>query len=125
MLSPHSLQGSNYTTKYVFEEADGTVRDGQGANPRPRFLTPRECARVMGFPDTFVIPGVDTALDTPAGNGSPAKTSKSSKQDARRAEQARGNWYKQIGNAVCPPVIRAVGGKVLAALSQAERFKAT
>ncbi|CAE8647508.1 unnamed protein product [Polarella glacialis] len=81
-------KGSNYTSKYVFEEADGTVRDGEGGNPRPRFLTPRECGRVMGFPDSFVIPGVET-------------------------EQKRGNWYRQIGNAVCPPVIRVVGERML------------
>ena len=39
---------------------------------------------------------------------------------ARREEQARGNWYKQIGNAVCPPVIRAVGERILAVLERAE-----
>eukprot|EP00445_Apocalathium_hangoei_P006328 CAMPEP_0203851274 /NCGR_PEP_ID=MMETSP0359-20131031/7259_1 /ASSEMBLY_ACC=CAM_ASM_000338 /TAXON_ID=268821 /ORGANISM="Scrippsiella Hangoei, Strain SHTV-5" /LENGTH=194 /DNA_ID=CAMNT_0050767279 /DNA_START=27 /DNA_END=608 /DNA_ORIENTATION=+ len=76
-------KGSNCTTKYVFEERDGTRRDGQGDNPRPRFLTPRECARLMGFPDSFVIPGEDE-------------------------EQKRGHWYRQIGNAVCPPAVLAV-----------------
>ncbi len=32
----------------------------QGARKRPRRLTPRECARLMGFPDTFKIPVSDT-----------------------------------------------------------------
>jgi DNA (cytosine-5)-methyltransferase 1 len=32
----------------------------QGARRRPRRLTPRECARLMGFPDTFRIPVSDT-----------------------------------------------------------------
>ncbi len=32
----------------------------QGANKNPRRLTPRECARLMGFPDTFRIPVSDT-----------------------------------------------------------------
>ena len=32
----------------------------QGANKNPRRLTPRECARLMGFPDTFKIPVSDT-----------------------------------------------------------------
>ena len=32
----------------------------QGARRRPRRLTPRECARLMGFPDTFKIPVSDT-----------------------------------------------------------------
>ncbi|PKO63479.1 MAG: hypothetical protein CVU23_10510 [Betaproteobacteria bacterium HGW-Betaproteobacteria-17] len=32
----------------------------QGENKNPRRLTPRECARLMGFPDTFRIPVSDT-----------------------------------------------------------------
>lgn len=32
----------------------------QGPRKRPRRLTPRECARLMGFPDTFDIPVSDT-----------------------------------------------------------------
>lgn len=32
----------------------------QGGRKRPRRLTPRECARLMGFPDTFKIPVSDT-----------------------------------------------------------------
>jgi DNA (cytosine-5)-methyltransferase 1 len=32
----------------------------QGKNKRPRRLTPRECARLMGYPDTFKIPVSDT-----------------------------------------------------------------
>ncbi|MGH8191408.1 MAG: DNA (cytosine-5-)-methyltransferase [Rhodanobacteraceae bacterium] len=32
----------------------------QGNRKRPRRLTPRECARLMGFPDTFKIPVSDT-----------------------------------------------------------------
>jgi len=32
----------------------------QGPDKRPRRLTPRECARLMGFPDSFVIPVSDT-----------------------------------------------------------------
>lgn len=51
-------------------------RTGKGA--RPRRLTPRECARLMGFPDDFKIPVSDTRA------------------------------YKQFGNSVVVPVIRAV-----------------
>ena len=32
----------------------------QGARKNPRRLTPRECARLMGYPDTFRIPVSDT-----------------------------------------------------------------
>ncbi|MEA3395013.1 MAG: DNA (cytosine-5-)-methyltransferase [Pseudomonadota bacterium] len=50
----------------------------QGSRKNPRRLTPRECARLMGFPDTFRIPVSDTRA------------------------------YKQFGNSVVVPVIEAV-----------------
>jgi DNA (cytosine-5)-methyltransferase 1 len=50
----------------------------QGKNKTPRRLTPRECARLMGFPDSFKIPVSDTQA------------------------------YKQFGNSVVVPVMAAV-----------------
>jgi DNA (cytosine-5)-methyltransferase 1 len=50
----------------------------QGAKKNPRRLTPRECARLMGFPDTFKIPVSDTRA------------------------------YKQFGNSVVVPVMETV-----------------
>ena len=50
----------------------------RGARQRPRRLTPRECARLMGFPDSFIIPVSDTQA------------------------------YKQFGNSVVMPVMREV-----------------
>jgi DNA (cytosine-5)-methyltransferase 1 len=40
----------------------------QGNENRPRRLTPRECARLMGFPDTFSIPVSDTQAYRQFGN---------------------------------------------------------
>lgn len=40
----------------------------QGNGRRPRRLTPRECARLMGFPDTFRIPVSDTQAYRQFGN---------------------------------------------------------
>ena len=51
----------------------------RGAGKNPRRLTPRECARLMGFPDSFMIPVSDTQA------------------------------YKQFGNSVAVPVIAAIG----------------
>ena len=51
----------------------------QGNNQRPRRLTPRECARLMGFPDTFRIPVSDTQA------------------------------YRQFGNSVIMPVMKEMG----------------
>lgn len=50
----------------------------QGPRKRPRRLTPRECSRLMGFPDNFLIPVSDTQA------------------------------YKQFGNSVVVPVMREV-----------------
>ncbi|WP_133650722.1 DNA (cytosine-5-)-methyltransferase [Paraburkholderia flava] len=50
----------------------------QGPRKCPRRLTPRECARLMGFPDTFRIPVSDTQA------------------------------YRQFGNSVVMPVMREV-----------------
>lgn len=50
---------------------------------RPRRLTPRECARLMGYPDTFEIPVSDTQA------------------------------YKQFGNSVVVPVASAVAQLVM------------
>lgn len=54
----------------------------QGPDVRPRRLTPRECARLMGFPDSFEIPVSDTQA------------------------------YKQFGNSVVVPVVEAVARRV-------------
>ncbi|WP_419618570.1 DNA (cytosine-5-)-methyltransferase, partial [Thiolapillus sp.] len=50
----------------------------QGEDKNPRKLTPRECARLMGYPEHFKIPVSDAQA------------------------------YKQFGNSVVPPLIRAV-----------------
>ncbi|MEG0835434.1 MAG: DNA (cytosine-5-)-methyltransferase [Christensenellaceae bacterium] len=53
-------------------------RLGVVQNNRPRRITPRECARLQGFPDTFVVNPIDAFA------------------------------YKQFGNSVSVPVIEAV-----------------
>lgn len=58
----------------------------QGANKNPRRLTPRECARLMGYPDSFKI----TVSDTQA--------------------------YRQFGNSVVVPVVERIAKSVASAL---------
>jgi DNA (cytosine-5)-methyltransferase 1 len=57
----------------------------------PRRLTPRECARLMGFPDSFKIPVSDNQA------------------------------YRQFGNAVVPPVVSAIGKQILKSLNQQQK----
>jgi DNA (cytosine-5)-methyltransferase 1 len=66
----------------------------QGPRRPPRRLTPRECARLMGFPDTFKIPVSDTRA------------------------------YKQFGNSVVVPVIREVAQAVRPFLAEEVRGQA-
>ena len=57
----------------------------------PRRLTPRECARLMGYPDTFAIPVSDTQA------------------------------YKQFGNSVVVPVIEAVAKAMVPRVVQSKQ----
>jgi DNA (cytosine-5)-methyltransferase 1 len=58
----------------------------QGKSKNPRRLTPRECARLMGFPDDFIIPVSDTRA------------------------------YKQFGNSVAVPIMEAVAQEMVLGL---------
>lgn len=60
----------------------------QGPRKRPRRLTPRECARLMGLDDSFVIPVSDTQA------------------------------YKQFGNSVIMPVIQEVARIMIPRIKQ-------
>lgn len=60
------------------------IKDAKGI----RRLTPRECARLQGFPESFVLP----------------------------REQADAHLYKQIGNSVTVPVIKRIAENIRIAL---------
>ncbi|KAK3245969.1 hypothetical protein CYMTET_44481 [Cymbomonas tetramitiformis] len=67
-------------------DAPGAQAMGTTIRP-PRFFTPRECARLQGFPETFQVAGYRGAND--------------------------GRFYRQIGNAVCPPVVAVIAAALL------------
>lgn len=69
------------SARYYKDGSEILVSRGEGQNPRR--LTPRECARLMGFPNTFKIPVSDTQA------------------------------YQQFGNSVVVPQIRAVAELML------------
>lgn len=64
----------------------------EGKNPRK--LTPKECARLQGFPDDFIVDAV-----------------------------SHGQIYKQFGNSVCMNVIAALAGQIVCALEAATRLR--
>ena len=61
----------------------------EGKNPRR--LTPRECARIQGFPDTFKIVVSDTQA------------------------------YKQFGNSVVVPLMTDVAGLIVRKVAELDR----
>jgi len=75
LVSPHNI-ARTLSARYYKDGSEILVSRGKGKNPRR--LTPRECARLMGFPDTFRIPVSDTQA------------------------------YRQFGNSVVVPAIREV-----------------
>ena len=60
----------------------------RGGRKNPRRLTPRECARLMGYPNTFKIPVSDTQA------------------------------YRQFGNSVVVPVVKQIAQSVVESLRQ-------
>ena len=85
----------NEQSKYTSTISARYYKDGSEAlieqnNKNPRMLTPRECARLQGFPDKYIIP----------------------------VSNARA--YKQFGNSVCIPVIEAVAKSMLEYLEKYE-----
>lgn len=60
----------------------------QGNKKNPRRLTPRECARLMGFPEKFKIPVSDNQA------------------------------YRQFGNAVVVPVVKAVAREMISCMTK-------
>jgi len=71
---------STISARY-YKDGSEILIEQKGKNPRK--LTPREAARVQGFPENFIIPVSD------------------------------GQAYKQFGNAVAVPVVRAVAEKIV------------
>lgn len=80
------LEGVSRTlSARYYKDGSEVLIPQKGKNPRR--LTPRECARLQGFPDDFVIPVSDTQA------------------------------YKQFGNSVTVPLIQAVAKQLVKALS--------
>lgn len=73
------------SARYYKDGSEILVSQGEGRNPRR--LTPRECARLMGYDDSFTIPVSDTQA------------------------------YRQFGNSVAVPVMKAVANQLVRPLA--------
>lgn len=84
------LDGISRTLSARYYKDGSEILIPQGDNKNPRRLTPRECARLMGFPETFKI----TVSDTQA--------------------------YKQFGNSVVVPLMGALAELVVKKIGKLE-----
>ena len=82
--SPHT----NTISARYYKDGSEALIEQKNANPRK--LTPRECARLQGFPDSFKIIVSDNAA------------------------------YKQFGNSVAVPVVEAIASNIKTTLEQLE-----
>lgn len=87
LFNEESPYTSTISARY-YKDGSEILIEQEGKNPRK--LTPRECARLQGFPECFVIPVSDAQA------------------------------YKQFGNSVAVPVIRAIAKQMN---SELERLK--
>lgn len=81
LFNEESEYTNTISARYYKDGSEILIDQGEGKNPRK--LTPRECARLQGFPEEFII----TVSDTQA--------------------------YKQFGNSVAVPVVRAVAKRIV------------
>lgn len=77
------LDGVTRTLSARYHKDGSEILIPRSGRSNPRRLTPRECARLMGYPDTFEIPVSDTQA------------------------------YKQFGNSVAVPVVAAVAKELV------------
>lgn len=82
------LDGTTRTLSARYHKDGSEILIPQGQRKRPRRLTPRECARLMGFPESFEIPVSDTQA------------------------------YRQFGNSVVVPVVTEIAHQVVTALNR-------
>lgn len=80
IFNSESKYTSTISARYYKDGSEALIEQ-EGKNPR--MLTPRECARLQGFPENFIIP------------------------------VSNAQAYKQFGNSVCIPVIEAVAESML------------
>jgi DNA (cytosine-5)-methyltransferase 1 len=93
MFNENSPYTSTLSARY-YKDGSEILIDQSELNKNPRKLTPRECARLQGFPERFITDAVSD-----------------------------GQAYKQFGNSVCVPVIRAVAKEIISAINQANSLK--
>jgi DNA (cytosine-5)-methyltransferase 1 len=85
---------TNTISARYYKDGSEILIDQSNLNKNPRKLTPRECARLQGFPEEFIVDAV-----------------------------SQGQIYKQFGNSVCVKVIEAVAESIFNTMIKAKSKK--
>ena len=93
-LFNHDSEYTNTISARYYKDGSEALIDQSQLGKNPRMLTPRECARLQGFPEEFLT-------------------------DAVSKTQA----YKQFGNSVCVKVIEAVAEQMVSTFHKAEAIQ--
>lgn len=94
MVTPLYNADSEYTNTIsarYYKDGSEILIDQSHLNKNPRKLTPRECARLQGFPEEFIVDAV-----------------------------SQGQIYKQFGNSVCINVVKAVATEIVQTLKKVQ-----
>lgn len=83
VFKPSDSHTNTLSARY-YKDGSEILIDQSDKGLLPRKLTPRECARLQGFPEDFIVDAVSEA-----------------------------QVYKQFGNSVSVPVIRQIAGRML------------
>ena len=83
VFSAHDRYTNTISARY-YKDGSEILIDQSDIGRRPRKLTPRECARLQGFPEDFIVDAVSDAQS-----------------------------YRQFGNSVSVPVIRVIASQML------------
>jgi DNA (cytosine-5)-methyltransferase 1 len=90
LFNENSTYTSTISARY-YKDGSEILISQTGQNPRK--ITPREAARLQGFPETFIIPVSDVQA------------------------------YKQFGNSVCVPVIKAIALHIFEAFNRPKEMR--
>ena len=86
LFNAESEYTSTLSARY-YKDGSEILIDQADLNKRPRKLTPRECARLQGFPEEFIVDAV-----------------------------SQGQIYKQFGNSVCVNVINEIAKSIVSTM---------
>lgn len=93
-LFNHDSEYVNTISARYYKDGSEVLIDQSDIGRNPRLLTPRECARLQGFPNDYIVDAV-----------------------------SHGQIYKQFGNSVCINVIKAVAESMRYTMIRAEKLK--